>query len=390
MLLPHLVSTFCADMLHTPIQSEITMKDVDLSALTLPENFINRELSMLEFNQRVLEMACDQSVPLLERLRFLCICTSNMDEFFEVRVAVQRQKQALGSLAVGADGLTASEILSRIRSRVDEIVTRQYQLLNDDLLPAMRSEGISFLHRNEWTDEQKQWINGFFKHELLPVLTPIGLDPAHPFPRLLSKILNFMISLEGKDAFGRDSKFAVVQAPRSIPRVIRLPEDIATSEHCYVFLSSIIHENVDDLFPGMRAKSCHQFRITRDSEIDLDEEFKDLKQAIAGELLERRFGHPVRLEVSNRCPQELTDYLLRQFNLQESDLYRVEGPVNLYRMSPVVDEINRPDLKFPKFEAGLPEVLKEDELCMFSAIRDKDILLHHPFQSFEPVVELLN
>jgi len=390
MLLPHLVSTFCADMLHTPIQSEITMKDVDLSALTLPENFINRELSMLEFNQRVLEMACDQSVPLLERLRFLCICTSNMDEFFEVRVAVQRQKQALGSLAVGADGLTASEILSRIRSRVDEIVTRQYQLLNDDLLPAMRSEGISFLHRNEWTDEQKQWINGFFKHELLPVLTPIGLDPAHPFPRLLSKILNFMISLEGKDAFGRDSKFAVVQAPRSIPRVIRLPEDIATSEHCYVFLSSIIHENVDDLFPGMRAKSCHQFRITRDSEIDLDEEFKDLKQAIAGELLERRFGHPVRLEVSNRCPQELTDYLLRQFNLQESDLYRVEGPVNLYRLSPVVDEINRPDLKFPKFEAGLPEVLKEDELCMFSAIRDKDILLHHPFQSFEPVVELLN
>ncbi len=362
-------------------------KTVDL---TNPDYYINRELSMLEFNQRVLEMACDAKNPLLERLRFLCICTSNMDEFFEVRVAVQKQKQALGSLQVGADGLTASDILSRVRTRVDEIVTQQYKLLNDDLLPSMRNEGIAFLHREEWNDAQRQWINSFFKRELLPVLTPICLDPAHPFPRLLSKILNFMVSLEGKDAFGRDTQFAVVQAPRSIPRMIRLPENIATSDHCYVFLSSIIHENVDHLFPGMKAKSCHQFRITRDSELDLDEEFKDLKQAIAGELLERRFGNPVRLEVSTRCPQELTDYLLLQFGLQENDLYRVEGPVNLYRMSSVIDEINSPDLKFPLFDPGMPEAFLGEDLCMFSAIRQSDVLLHHPFQSFEPVVELLN
>jgi len=344
---------------------------------------------MLEFNQRVLDMAGDASVPLLERLRFLCICTSNMDEFFEVRVAIQKEKLALGSLKVAPDGLTPSDILSKIRQRVDKLVSQQYQLLNNDLLPSLREEGIFFLHRNEWTDEQKQWIYKFFKRELLPVLTPIGLDPAHPFPRLLSQILNFMISLEGKDAFGRESHYAVVQAPRSIPRVIKLPEEIASSEHCYVFLSSIIHAHVDDLFPGMRAKSCHQFRITRNSEMDVDEEFKDLKQAIAGELIERRFGDPVRLEVSTHCPQDMSDFLLQQFNLKEADLYRADGPVNLYRMSPVCNEIDRPDLKFPEFDAGSPDALKGDNVSLFDAIKEKSIILHHPYQRFDTVVDLL-
>ncbi|MDX8381165.1 MAG: polyphosphate kinase 1 [Ghiorsea sp.] len=361
-----------------------------MTSLTSPENYLNRELSMLEFNQRVLDMACDTTLPLLERLRFLCICSSNMDEFFEVRVAVQKQKQAIGSLSVSADGLTASETLILIRHRVEKMLTQKYELFNDDLIPAMRDEGISFLHRNEWNDVQKKWIASFFKREVLPVLTPIGLDPAHPFPRLLSKILNFMISLEGKDAFGRDSKYAVVQAPRSVQRVIRLPDEIASSPDCYVFLSSIIHEHVDDLFPGMRAKSCHQFRITRDSEIDLNEESEDLKKAIAGELVERQFGHPVRLEVSDKCPLELTNYLLRQFNLQESDLYRADGPVNLYRLAIAVDEISRADLKFPPFEASIDKQLRDHDLCMFDHINQGDVLLHHPFQSFDPVVELLN
>jgi len=358
-------------------------------SLTDPKLYINRDLSMLEFNQRVLDMASDSSIPLLERLRFLCICTSNMDEFFEVRVAIQKEKLALGSLKVAIDGLTSSDILSKIRQRVDNIVSQQYQLLNNDLLPALREEGICFLHRNEWTDEQKQWIYKFFKRELLPVLTPIGLDPAHPFPRLLSQILNFIISLEGKDAFGRESHYAVVQAPRSIPRVIKLPDDIASSDHCYVFLSSIIHAHVDDLFPGMRAKSCHQFRITRNSEMDVDEEFKDLKQAIAGELIERRFGDPVRLEVSTRCPQDLSDFLLQQFNLKEADIYRVDGPVNLYRMSPVCDDIDRADLKFPEFDAGSPEELKGENVSLFDAIKEKNIILHHPYQRFDTVVDLL-
>jgi len=354
-----------------------------------PSLYINRDLSMLEFNRRVFEMACDESVPLLERLRFLCICTSNMDEFFEVRVAVLKQQLALGSIQTGADGLTAQETLQAIREQTTILLEQQYKLLNQDLLPNMREEGIHFLHRSEWNEEQQQWIHKFFKRELLPLLTPIGLDPAHPFPRLLSKILNFMIALDGKDAFGRESSYAVVQAPRSLPRMIRLPDDIATSEHSYVFLSSIIHAHVGDLFPGMDIKFCHQFRITRNSEMEVDEELGDLKKAIAGELLERRFGQAVRLEVSNHCPKELTDYLLQQFAIDAVDLYQVHGPVNLYRMDLVCDEINRPELKFPAFEAGMPHVFKKDDNDLFKIIRDGNVVLHHPFQRFEPVVELL-
>ncbi|MDQ6968004.1 MAG: polyphosphate kinase 1 [Mariprofundaceae bacterium] len=365
------------------------MNTVEPIALDNPDLYINRDLSMLEFNRRVLAMADDPNVPLLERLRFLCICTSNMDEFFEVRVAIQKQKVSIGSVQVGADGLTSSDILQRIRVQVSDLVEKQYQILNDSLLPKMREEGIHFIHRKEWNEEQKKWIHSFFKRELLPLLTPIGLDPAHPFPHLLSKVLNFMIALEGKDAFGRESSHAVVQAPRSIPRMIRLPDNIASSEHSYVFLSSIIHAHVDDLFPGMKIKFCHQFRITRNSEMDVDEELSDLKQAIAGELLERRFGQAVRLEVSNHCPKELTDFLSQQFGIQDIDLYRVHGPVNLYRMALVCDEIDRPDLKFPAFEAGIPSVFKKDDHDIFKTIRDGDILLHHPFQSFKPVVELL-
>jgi len=363
-------------------------QDTSLS-LDSPELYLNRDLSMLAFNRRVFEMACDGTLPLLERLRFLCICTSNMDEFFEVRVAIQKQRVAVGSLHTGADGLTASDILQRTREQVDDLLHQQYSLLNDVLLPAMREEGIYFLHRSEWNDAQQDWIRKFFRRELLPVLTPIGLDPAHPFPRLLNKILNFIVALEGKDAFGRESHYAIVQAPRSLPRMIRLPDDIATSEHCYVFLSSIIHAHVGQLFPGMKAKGCHQFRITRNSELDVDEDLSDLKKAIAGELLERRFSQGVRLEVSNRCPTELSDFLLQQFGLQDNDLYRVEGPVNLYRMAQVCDDINRPDLKFPPFQQGMPARLHEEDKNLFDIIRDGDVLLYHPYHSFSPVMEML-
>jgi len=344
---------------------------------------------MLAFNRRVLEMASDPDIPLLERLRFLCICTSNMDEFFEVRVAIQKQWVAVGSTHAGADGLSASEVLRRIREKVTELVSDQYQLLNDELLPALREEGISFLHRAEWNEAQQNWIRCFFNRELLPVLTPIGLDPAHPFPRLLNKILNFMVALEGKDAFGRESHYAIVQAPRSLPRMIRLPADVATSENCYVFLSAIIHAHVGELFPGMNAKFCHQFRITRNSELDVDDELVDLKQAIAGELLERRFSQAVRLEVSNKCPTELSDFLLEKFGLNDVDLYRVEGPVNPYRMALVCDQVDRPDLKFPVFEQAMPSRLQVEDRDLFKIISDGDLLLHHPYHRFSPVVELL-
>ena len=357
--------------------------------LDSPELYINRDLSMLEFNRRVFEMACDPSLPLLERLRFLCICTSNMDEYFEVRVAIQKQRLALGSMNTGADGISPSEVLQQIHQRVSHLIEQQYKLLNDDLLPNMRDEGIYFLHRHEWTEEQQQWIHNFFKRELLPVLTPIGLDPAHPFPRLLNKILNFIVELDGKDAFGRESSHAIVQAPRSLSRIVRLPDDIATSKDCYVFLSSIIHAHVGDLFPGMKTMACHQFRITRNSEMDVDEELGDLKKAISGELLERRFAEVVRLEVSTRCPQELSDFLLQQFQLQTHDLYRVDGPVNLYRLSPICDQLERPDLKFPNYEAGTAQPFQNDYSHIFEMIRERDILLHHPYQGFQPVIEML-
>ncbi|MDQ6997112.1 MAG: polyphosphate kinase 1 [Mariprofundus sp.] len=361
------------------------------SPLDYKDLYINRDLSMLEFNRRVLEMAGDLNTPLLERLRFLCIYTSNMDEFFEVRIAIQKQRLAIGSLSTGPDGLTAMDILLKARAKIEELVSEQYRLLNEDLLPALREEGIRILPRVEWTDEQSDWVRKFFKRELLPVLTPIGLDMSHPFPGVLSKILNFIVALDGKDAFGRESKYAIVQAPRSLSRVIQLPDDISNSEHNFVFLSSIIHEHVGDFFPGMKAKSCHQFRISRNSELIVDEEeVDDLKKAVAGELLERRFSAPVRLEVSNKCPEELYTFLLQQFNLHENDLYRVNGPVNLYRLAAIYDNVDRPDLKYPPFDPGVPASLQLEDEDMFSVIRRGDVLLHHPFQSFKPVVELIN
>ena len=366
--------------------TEQTAIELDRSDL-----YLNRDMSILQFNRRVFEMAADTSIPLLERLKFLCISSTNMDEFFEVRVAVQKHRLAMGSLSTAADGLTAGEILSQVRGRVDALVADQYQLLNETLLPALEEENVRILRRVDWSEEQAVWIRRFFRRELLPLLTPIGLDPAHPFPRLLSKILNFVVSLEGKDAFGRESHYAIVQAPRSLPRVIRLPKELTGSDHCFVLLSSIIHAHVGDFFPGMKAKACHQFRITRNSGLLVDEEeLVDLKQAVAGELLERRFSKEVRLEVSQRCPEALVEFLLQQFGLGQNDLYRVDGLVNLYRLAAIYDEVDRPDLKYPVFEAGIPSQLRDEESTVFDIIQQGDVLLHHPFQSFAPVVELLN
>ncbi len=363
--------------------------------LQSPELYLNRELSMLTFNRRVFEMACDEDIPLLERLRFLCISSSNLDEFFEVRVAMLKHRMAMGINTISADGRSTSETLDAIRHAVDQLVHEQYALLECELLPAMRGQGIAILRRGEWNERQRQWIRRFFRSELLPVLTPIALDPAHPFPQLVNKILNFIVALEGKDAFGREMQYAIVQAPRSLPRLISMPADVAGCAHGFVLLSSIIHAHVGELFPGMQVKACHQFRVTRNSELYLhEEETEDLKKAVAGELLERRYGAAVRLEVSTKCPAELSDFLLHQFNLKEQDLYRVDGLVNLYRLAAISDEVDRTDLKFRPFVAGLPEGIRvdtEDEpASLFDAIRKSDVLLHHPYQSFAPVMDLLH
>jgi polyphosphate kinase len=363
----------------------------ELIDLKSPDNYVNRDLSVLAFHRRVLDMASDESLPLLERLRFLCISSSNLDEFFEVRVALQKHRIALGQAHPGADGLAPSEMLSQARPFVCDMVAEQYRVLNDILLPALAAEGVHFLRRHEWNEQQVAWIKRFFNRELLPVLTPIALDPAHPFPRLLNKILNFIVALEGKDAFGRDLQHAIVQAPRSLPRVIHLPREVAGPGDHYVFLSSILHAHVGALFPGMEATACHQFRVTRNSQLMVDEdEVLDLKKALASELLERGYSEAVRLEVSTKCPEELSDFLLHQFNLKQTDLYRVDGPVNLSRLAAVCEEVRRPDLKFASFTPSVPAQLRLEDGDLFAALRQGDVLLHHPFQSFAPVVNLLS
>jgi len=360
-----------------------------MSHLPPSEYLINRELGILQFNRRVLAQAEDPATPLLERLRFLCIFSSNMDEFFEIRVAGLKEQLRLNPHHAGPDGLPARAAYKEVARVAHEMVARQYDLFNHEVIPALAVQGIRFHKRVEWTPEQAEWIREFFYNDLMPVLTPIGLDPSHPFPNVLNKSLNFAVELSGKDAFGRSSGKAVVQAPRALPRVIQLPREVAGCEHSFVFLSSILHAHVGALFSGMRVEGCYQFRVTRNSDLFVDEEEnKNLREQLQGELPHRHFGNAVRLEVAENCSGEMKEFLLKQFQLTRDDLYQVRGPVNLVRLMNVPDRVDRPDLKFEPFTPGLPPQLA-DEDDLFAAIRSGDILLHHPFQSFQPVVDFI-
>jgi polyphosphate kinase len=356
----------------------------------VPEQlYLNRELGQLAFNRRVLAQAENRATPLIERLRFLCIVSSNLDEFFEIRVSGLQAEIEAGSPAVGPDRMDAELVFRQVAKEAQELVAKQYQLLNEEILPGLAAEGVRFLRRPDFKSTQAEWIKAYFFREVMPLLTPIGLDPAHPFPRVLNKSLNFAIELEGKDAFGRNSGIAIVQAPRVLPRVIRLPREISEGEYDFVFLSSVLSAHVDELFAGMKVVNSHQFRVTRNSELFVDEEeIKDLRTALRGELPHRQYGDEVRLEVAENCPQQVSDYLLGQFKLGQEDLYRVNGPVNLVRLISVLDGVERPHLKFPTFRSGLPAQLSGGG-DMFSAIREGDILLHHPYQSFQPVIAFL-
>ena len=353
------------------------------------EQYINRELSTLAFNRRVLAQVADPRVPLLERLRFLCIVSSNLDEFFEIRVAGIKEQVKLNSRAASADGLSPSEAFRRITHEAHGVIAEQYRLLNEVILPALAAEGIRFYKRATWTPAQEEWIRGFFFREVMPVLTPIGLDPAHPFPRVLNKSLNFAVELEGRDAFGRAGGAAIVQAPRALPRVIQLPIEITGIEHGFVFLSSILHRHVGELFSGMNVLGCYQFRVTRNSDLWVDdEEVKNLRTALQGELPQRHFGDAVRLEVADNCSPTMADFLCQQFSLGREDLYRAPGIVNLVRLMSVPDRVDRPDLKYPPFQPGLPKMLVKSGQ-IFETLRRQDVLLHHPFQSFAPVIQLI-
>jgi len=354
-----------------------------------PEHFLNRELQALEFNRRVLAQAEDRATPLLERLRFLCIVSSNMDEFFEIRVAGLKEQIKLGASTPDADGLPPRETFARVVPVARALVARQYALLNESVLPALAAAGIRFLRRREWTPAQQEWVREFFFREMMPVLTPIGLDPAHPFPRVFNKSLNFAVELEGRDAFGRDSRAAIVQAPRVLPRVIRLPKGVATGAHDFIFLTAVLHAHVAELFAGMNVVGCHQFRVTRNSDLFVEEEeVKDLKKALQGELPQRHLGDAVRLEVDDTMTAPMAGYLLEQLGLAEEDLYRVNGPVNLVRLMNVPDQVDRPDLKYRPFKPGLPKALAKSK-DVFGTLRKGDVLLHRPFQSFTPVIDFI-
>lgn len=363
---------------------------MDAPALPPSNLYINRELSQLEFNKRVLAQAQDPTVPLLERLRFLCIACTNLDEFVEIRVAALKQRIEIGAPAQGPEKFSAQQIFDALQHEMRSMVRQQYDLLNKDLLPELATAGIRFLGRDEWTSKQRQWLRRYFLEQVVPVLTPLTFDPSRPFHRVLNKSLNFIVRLRGKDAFGRSRHRGMVQAPRSLPRIIRLPEKLsAADKHVYVFLSSIIRMNVDQLFEGLSVEGCYEFRITRNSNLYVDdEEVSDLVHALEGQLQASRYGAAVRLEVGHECPADLQEFLLDHFDLQEHDLYLVEGPVNLNRLSTVCDIEDWPELKYPLFSQGLPKTLSGDK-NIFSVLAKKNILLHHPYQSFAPIIDFI-
>jgi len=359
----------------------------NLSPLDQP-NFLHVELSLLSFNERVLSMAVDTKTPLLERLKFLCIFSSNMDEFFEIRVSGLKAKAQSAVSGESFDGLSPQLALEEISARAHALVELQYQTLNDSVLPQMAEYGIKFLKRADWTDEQSKWLKTYFKREVLPILTPIRLDPAHPFPLTINKGLSIVVDLHDPD---RDDKhnIAIVPAPRALPRFIRLPDELCNNEYEYVFLSSIIHANIKRLFSNVKVLGCYQFRITRNSDLYVDlEEVEDLARTLEGELPSRLYGEAIRLEVSENCPKRILKFLQDRFQIHEQYIYPVNGPVNLNRLINLPDMVNRPQIKYPVFTPSTPDNLGHQS-NLFEEIGNGDILLHHPFQSFAPVVDFL-
>ncbi|HAC33956.1 MAG TPA: polyphosphate kinase 1 [Gammaproteobacteria bacterium] len=355
--------------------------------------FLNRELSLLEFHARVLAQVNVDQLPLLERMRFLCIFDTNMDEFYEVRVAGLKAQIRAGAAQSGPDKMTPNQVMEQINGRAHELVTEQYRLFNEVIIPLLAEQEITFLPRRDWTAQQSLWLTRYFREEVLPVLSPMGLDPGHPFPRILNKSLNFIVALNGRDAFGRNINYAVVQVPRALPRLIRLDHlDNESDGLATVFLSSVIHAHIDELFPGMTVEGCYQFQVTRNSDLFVDEEeVDDLLRAMEGELPSRRYGDAVRLEVSDDCPDRLVQFLLDQFELEREDLFLVKGPVNLSRIGAIYDMVSNryAGLKYTPFTQRLPDKFGSGN-SVFTTISRRDVLLHHPFDSFTPVVEFLD
>ncbi len=346
--------------------------------------FLNRELSWLEFNQRVLEQALDESNPLLDRLKFLCIVSANLDEFFEVRVAGLKQQKQTHILETGPDGLSATDQLALIAPRVRRLVEDQYRCWREDLMPKLAEESICFHLYPEVPANEFEYFANFFKHSIYPVLTPLAVDPAHPFPQLLNKSLNVIVQLEGEDL---DTDLAVVQVPRILPRVVPFSQKREGDD--FVLLGNVIKHHVSSLFKGVEVKGAHMFRITRNSNLYIDEEeVHNLLHAIESELRRVNRGAAVRLEVQEDCPKELVGRLLEVFSLDSEDVYRIQGPLNLVRFMPLALQLDRPDLRYKRFKPATVVSLDVNSDIFFH-IRKGDILLHHPYDNFQTVVDFL-
>ena len=346
--------------------------------------FINRELSWLEFNQRVLDQAFDASNPILERLKFLCIVSSNLDEFFEVRVAGLKQQRQTQSSEVGPDGLSAGEILALVSERTRRMVDDQYRCWREQIVPGLEEQRLRFHTYPDVAEHEQKHFAQFYEKTVYPVLTPIAVDPSHPFPQLLNKSLNVIVELEGD---GLETDIAVVQAPRILPRVVPFSENKNGDD--YVFLGNIIQEHVGSLFKGVTVKGAHLFRITRNSNLYFDEEeAQNLLHAIEEELRKVKRGAAVRLEVQDDCPDRVVNRLLEIFNLEEEDVFRIDGPLNFSRLMPLAMQIDRPELRYKRF-SPCTVVSLDTESDIFFHIRKGDILLHHPYDNFQTVVDLL-
>lgn len=347
--------------------------------------WLDRDLSLLAFNTRVLDWAKRTDVPLLERLRYLCIVSSNLDEFFEVRATLYT------SLAKPKAALSEVDAQSQasLSQAAHQLVQEQYDLYNDSLMPAFAKVGVRILSHSERNLAQRNWVKNYFQREARPLLLPVGLDPAHPFPQIANKSLNFIVRLSGKDAFGRDNEIAIVKVPRSLPRVIQLPEKISGRRLLFVSISSVIRAHLEDLFPGRVVGEFSQFRVTRHSDLAVDEEdVKNLRTALRHGLVHRNFGQAIRLEVSEGCSQHLSDFLLRQFELPHSALYLVHGPVNLVRLNQLIDLIDRPKWLFPPYQPSFPMQLKVNT-SIFDQLLLGDVLIHQPYESFDGVLAFL-
>jgi polyphosphate kinase len=351
----------------------------------LSPEFLQRDLSILAFNERVLDWAHRPEVPVLERLRYLCIVSSNLDEFFEVRA----EPHVMGSLQAITSGQYTNDSLKAIADKTNAMVARQYALYNDDLLPTLQRHGYRLLSHGERNAEQRRWVRSYFQREVQPLLVPVGLDPAHPFPQVANKSLNFIVQLSGKDAFGRSNEIAIVKVPRVLPRVIALPDRVSEGGKAFVLLSSVIRAHLAELFPGREVGQFSQFRVTRHSDLAVDEdEIANLPMALRQGLQHRHYGQAVRLEVSSNCAPRLAEFLRTEFRLPEASVFRVNGPVNLVRLMQLIDLVPAPDLLFPPFKASFPVQLPQNG-SIFNRLKAGDVVIHQPFESFDGVLAFL-